>query len=34
MYKSELSIDDVVDKLEDIIDKGNAAKVHFRDDDN
>ena len=30
MYKSELTVDDVVDKLENILDSGNASKVHFR----
>lgn len=33
MYKSELTVDDVVDKLENILEKGNAAKVHFRNKD-
>ena len=30
MRQSGLSIDDVIDLLEDIISRGNAAKVHFR----
>ncbi len=30
MYKSELTIDDVIDILEEILSRGNSSKVHFR----